>query len=121
MDKQKAEIENQILLEQNDYFQLTTSHIKCFLKNLKKGNINDSRYRQLIINTLVNRVYLYDEKLTIIFNSQERTFTTKMPSIEMIEGSFLGKDFLPCFEDSLIFLESFFVKILKKKVILWIK
>lgn len=99
MDKQKAEIESQILLEKNDYFQLTTSHIKCFLKNLKKGNINDSRYRQMIINTLVNRVYLYDDKLTIIFNSQERTFATKMPSIEMIEGSFLGKDFLPKKED----------------------
>lgn len=92
MDKQKADIENQIILEKNSYFQFTVPQIKAFLKKLKKGNFNDFRYRQMIINVLVYRIYLYDNNLTIIFNTQDRTFTNKIPSIENIEGVFFQKN-----------------------------
>lgn len=92
MDKEKAEIEKQIILEKNSYFEFTVPQIRAFLKKLKKGNFNDFRYRQMIINVLVYRIYLYDESLTIIFNTQDRTFTNKIPSIENIEGVFLQKN-----------------------------
>lgn len=88
MDKQKVNIENQIILEKNSYFQFTVPQIKAFLKSLKKGNFNDFRYRQMIINVLVYKIYLYDNNLTIIFNTQDRTFINKIPSIEDIEGVF---------------------------------
>lgn len=113
MDKEKAEIEKQIILEKNSFFEFSVPQIRAFLKNLKKGIFNDFRYRQMIVNVLVYRIYLYDDSLTIIFNTQDRTFTNKIPSIENLEGvlfyqndlvsienkninsSFLGNNVLP--------------------------
>lgn len=92
MDKEKTEIEGQILLEKNTYIQLTVPQIKAFLRNLKKGKNVDFRYRQMIINVLVYRLYLYDSNITIIFNTQDKTFINKVPSIEQIEGLFLSKN-----------------------------
>lgn len=94
MDKEKTNIENQIILEKNSYFQFTVPQIKAFLKSLKKGNLNDFKYRQMIINVLIYRIYLYDNNLTIIFNTQDRTFTNKIPPIENIEGVFIQNNVL---------------------------
>lgn len=91
MDKQKADIENQIILEKNSYFQFTVPQIRAFLKKLKKGKFYDFKYRQMLINVLVYRIYLYEDNITIIFNTQDRTFTNKIPSIENIEGVFIQK------------------------------
>jgi len=90
MDKVKTEIENEIMLEKNTYCQLTEPQIKCFLKSLKKskGKKYDFRYRQMLINVLVYKVYLYDNHITIILNTQERAFKNKVPSMEQIEGIF---------------------------------
>ncbi len=45
-----------------------------FLHQLKKGNIDDPDYRKLLVNVLVNSVYLYedDNKATIIFNASNQ-------------------------------------------------
>lgn len=45
----------------------------------------------MLINVLVYRIYLYEDNITIIFNTQDRTFTNKIPSIENIEGVFIQK------------------------------
>ena len=42
----------------------------------------------MLINVLVYKVYLYDNHITIILNTQERAFKNKVPSMEQIEGIF---------------------------------
>ena len=42
----------------------------------------------MLINVLIYRIYLYDDNLTIIYNTQDRTFITRVPTIEQIENSF---------------------------------
>ena len=67
----------------------------------------------MIMQPLFDIFYLYDDNLTIIYNTQDRTFITRVPTIEQIENSFfenksvfseinnlnigsnLGKDVLP--------------------------
>lgn len=116
MDKEKIELQKLIQLEKATYIEVTEPQIKYFLKNLKKGKINDTRYRQLLINVLIYKIYLYDDNLTIIYNTQDRTFTTRVPTIEQIDnsffknkcfisevnnmnnGSYIGKDVLPRIE-----------------------
>ena len=51
---------------------------------------------KLLINVLIDKVYIYDNELTIIFNvSRNRNKTIKFPNIEEIEGSFLGNSPAP--------------------------
>ena len=42
----------------------------------------------MIINSLINKVYVYDTTLTIIFNTQDKDLTIKMPDIEELEKGF---------------------------------
>lgn len=37
---------------------------------------------------LIYKIYLYDDNLTIIYNTQDRTFITRVPTIEQIDNSF---------------------------------
>lgn len=95
MENQKCNIENQIAVEKSSSYNVTLDDIKFFLRNLRKGKNNDIRYRQMIINVLVYKVYLYDGNLTIVFNTQDRQYISKIPTINELESSFLGKGALP--------------------------
>ena len=68
--KECAELEQQILLENVRHPSPTVDEVKFFMSQLKKGDINDSKYREALIDTFVNKVYLYDDKMTILYNSQ---------------------------------------------------
>jgi hypothetical protein len=45
--------------------------MRFFLHNLKNGNIDDMKYRKALISLFINRVYLFDDKMTIIFNTDK--------------------------------------------------
>lgn len=92
MDKQHADIESQIALEKVQQITLTAPEIKFFLAQLKKGNINDKKYRKTLINVFVNSIYLYDDKATIIFNLEEGLKVDKdlVGEIEENNSSFIG-------------------------------
>ena len=36
-----------------------------------KGNINDAKYRQALVDTFINKIYLYDDKMTVLYNTQD--------------------------------------------------
>lgn len=40
-------------------------------------------------------MFLYDDSLTIIFNTQDKQYDGKIPNINELECSFLGNDALP--------------------------
>ena len=40
----------------------------------------------MLVNVLIYKVYLYDNNLTIIFNSQDKPYKEKIPSIGEIEA-----------------------------------
>lgn len=85
MEEQHKEIEKELLLEGMQKVDITVQEIKFFLKEMQKGNVDDMQYKKALINSLINKIYLYDDNLTIIFNSQNRPYKEKMPLIEEIE------------------------------------
>lgn len=89
IEQRKIEVEQEIIKEEDSQFHYTIPQIKSFLKNLrKKENRNDIKYKRMIINSLINKVYVYDTTLTIIFNTQDKDLTIKMPDIEELEKGF---------------------------------
>ena len=72
-----ADLERQISKEQMSYPEVTLSQVRFFLTQFANGNIDDIKYRQALIDTFVNRIYLFDtdngknKKLTILCNTQD--------------------------------------------------
>ena len=87
MDLAHKEIENQIDLERAGQFEVTIPQIKFFLSELKKGNVDDIKYRKTLINVFVNSIYLYDDRITLIFNSSKDPVTVDIDLLEAIEES----------------------------------
>ncbi len=85
MEQQHKEIEKDLLLESMQNVVITIPEIKFFLNEMRKGNVEDMRYRKMLVNTLINKVYLYDDNITFIFNSQSRPYNEKIPNIKELE------------------------------------
>lgn len=66
------DIENQLIIEKAKHMDLTAPEISFFLNSLREGDLNDTKYRRLLITVLVNAVYLYDDRFTVYFNSSEQ-------------------------------------------------
>lgn len=95
MENEINQLKNDLLIEESQCVNVNKTQIKFFLNHIKNGNVDDIRYKKAIINTLVNKVFLYDDSLTIIFNTQDKQYEGKMPNINELECSFLGNTALP--------------------------
>ncbi|MGN1089323.1 MAG: hypothetical protein ACI4Q6_02880, partial [Huintestinicola sp.] len=54
----------------------------------KKGNTSDIKYRKALITLFVNAIYLYDDKMTIVFNSGDEPVTVDDLLLSEIEEHF---------------------------------
>ena len=72
-EKKKAhtEIEQQIYLENIQHPTPIINEVRFFMEQFKKGDINDIKYRQALVDTFINKIYLYDDKMTILYNIQD--------------------------------------------------
>jgi len=102
LESERENIEIQIAQAQISQVMLTEPEIKFFLTQLRKGNVNDEKYRSTLINVFVNSIYLYDDKMTIIFNSSDQPITVEQSLVDEIEASsegfgssYLGNDAPP--------------------------
>ena len=85
VDREHTDIENQIQIEKANKVDIDEKQVKFFLRNIRSGNNNDIKYRKMLINTLINKIYLYDDNITIFFNTQDRKYSSKVPTIEEAE------------------------------------
>ena len=114
LESQKAKIEEEIREEEKIHTVLKEPEIKFFLTSLKKGNANDIKYRKVLITTFINSIYLYDDKLTLIFNSGDKSVTINDILLSEIEannteakGLFIDKVGLPLRLSKMAYLSRF--------------
>ena len=69
--REHEDLERQILLEEATNAVPTVNEIRFFLNQFRKGNINDVKYRQALVDTFINKIYLYDDKMTVLYNTQD--------------------------------------------------
>ena len=69
--RERNELEQQILLETSSHPTPTVNEVRFFLNQFRKGDVNDLKYRQALVDTFVNRIYLYDDKMTVLYNTQD--------------------------------------------------
>ena len=57
----------------------------------RNGDIHDKTYRKFLIQIFVNRIYLYDDKFTITFNTGDEEVTISDILLGNIEDALMGK------------------------------
>lgn len=82
LEKEHSELERLIAIEEEPYPNISEETVILFLTALKKGRVNDMKYRKTLIDIFINRIYLYDDKVTITYNSGDEpvTITDKLLS-----------------------------------------
>ena len=80
-----SELEKELSIEKLKNTELTENDIIFFLNKLKNGDINDIKYRRTLINIFVKSVYLYEDKVTIIFNIDNLSVTVDSIILKKID------------------------------------
>ena len=81
LEAQQKELEIRIAEEKLAKPKVSADFVKFWLTNFRKLDPNVKSHRETLINTFVNAVYLYDEKVLITFNYKDGTKTVTFDEI----------------------------------------
>ena len=84
--KEHDELSLQLLLENSQHPTPSVKEIRFFLNQFRKGDINDPKYRQGLVDMLVNKIYLYDDKMTVLCNTQDGHFDVDLKEVSSLKG-----------------------------------
>ena len=87
LESERKELELQVLMEEAKQVKLTIPEVKFFLNALKKGNPDSVKHQKALIAIFVNAIYLYDDKVTLIFNSGDKPVTVDTDLLSKIEAA----------------------------------
>jgi len=85
-------LEKQIEIETARRDKISEDDIIKSLTKLAEGDINNIVYRRSLIRLLVNKIFLYDDKFTITFNTGDEEVEITDSLLESIEKGLDGKN-----------------------------
>ncbi len=68
LEAERGELQAAAARDEIDHPQLTREQVIFFLEMFRGGDVDDPEYRQKIIDTFIDKIYLYDDKLVIGYN-----------------------------------------------------
>lgn len=90
LEFQKNELYSQIAKEESAKPMLTREQIVFWLQKLRQLNTNKLEHRRKLIDSFINAIFLYDDKMVITFNYKDGT---REITFKDLESSGLGSDF----------------------------
>lgn len=84
LEQEKEEVEISIAKEELRAKKLDEEQVLDFLRHFQYGDVNDINYRRQLIDCFVNRIFLYDDRMVLTFNTSNNT---KEISFDLVEGS----------------------------------
>ncbi|MET0017948.1 recombinase family protein [Oscillibacter sp.] len=81
LEAQKEQFEQDILREEMQRPILTREQISFFLYQFRKTDIQDKEQRQRLIDSFVNAVYVFDDKIVLTFNYKNGTKTISLEEV----------------------------------------
>ena len=85
---EKAELEEQLAIENNKKVCLSEAQILAFLDYICEMPLNDLNKRRAIINIFVHSIYLYDGYFTLIINASKKPLNIENIPFDDIEAAF---------------------------------
>ena len=96
LEETKRELEARIAEEKLAKPKVTEEFIRFWLLRFRKLNMNQKDQRQALVDTFINAIYLYDDKVLITFNYKEGTQTVTFGEAAEAASKGNGSD-LDCF------------------------
>ena len=91
IDKRQSEktaLEAQLAVEAKKERVLSAKQVSHFLMLLKDGDINDDFNRRSLVNIFVNKIFLFDDRFTLILNGSGQPITIDDIMLDEIESHF---------------------------------
>lgn len=95
LEKQKEELQVSILQAQLQRPNYTKEQIVSWINRFKYGKADDPNYQRQIIDTFLNAIYVYDDKLVFTYNFKDGTETMSLDDAEAVFSSDLSNDAPP--------------------------
>ena len=84
---EKQNLEAELAKEKILNPKLEFAQVKFFFDRFKNGNMNDMKFCQYMVDTFINRVFLFKEKLLILCNACDRAINIPL-DFSHPEGSY---------------------------------
>ena len=85
------ELNKQLEVEKSRHFIVSEQQVIDHLTRLANGDIHDLTYRKSLIRSFVNKIFLYDDKFTIIFNTGDEEVTITDVMLSKITSELSGE------------------------------
>jgi len=99
LEEKKDGLKISIIQEEMARPILTHEQVVFWISRFKKGDINDLKFRQRLIDCFVNSIYLYDDRIVLTYNYMEGTQAITLGEIENMfscEGNNESSDLAQC-------------------------
>ena len=87
LEAQKKELEIRITEEKLAKPKLSSDFVRFWLTRFRKLNPQIKSHRETLVNTFVNAIYLYDDKVLLTFNYKEGTKIISLDDVAALAGS----------------------------------
>ena len=93
LEATRDELENKIAAEKLAKPRITEEQLRFFLDRFRKLDVRQLSHRRMLIDTFINAVFLYDDKLVLTYNFREGTETITFDDLKNKLGEgFSGSD-----------------------------
>ena len=111
LETRREELNISILQEQLQKPRFTKEQIVAWISRFKYGDPDDLEYQKQIIDTFVNSVYVYDDRLVMTYNYKDGTETISLDAVYQAFGSDLSSDAPLTWFDRTRFLHFYYASI----------
>ena len=93
LEASRDELENKIAVEKLAKPRITEEQLRFFLERFRKMDVTRKSQRKMLIDTFVNAIFLYDDKMVLTYNFHESTETITFGELqEVLPNGFRGSD-----------------------------
>ena len=91
----KSKLEVSILQEEMQKPTLTREFVTFYIHRFRNTDVADNKQRQRLIDSFINAIYLYDDKVVLTFNYKEERKTITLKDVHEVFGSDLEASGVP--------------------------
>ena len=87
LEEERKQIEKSLDMALIERPRFTKDQVIAWITNLKYGNVDNKQYQKKIIDTFLNSIYVYDDKLVLTYNYKDGTETLSFKDVDITLSS----------------------------------
>lgn len=85
LEKTRDDLEAKISQEKMDHPKISAEFMTFWLERFRKLDVTKKEHRKMLIDTFVNAIFLYDDKMVMTFNFKEGEETIQLSELEKVK------------------------------------